>query len=38
MYSIIRAVKATVSYWNAVAKEIGISRMEQEIMASAFRY
>jgi serine/threonine-protein kinase HipA len=37
MDSIIREVKAAVSCWKVVAKEIGISRSEQEIMASAFR-
>jgi len=38
MDSIIREVKSSVSCWNVVAKEIGISRTEQEMMASAFRY
>jgi serine/threonine-protein kinase HipA len=38
MDSIIKEVKANVSYWNVVAKEIGISRIEQELMAPAFRY
>jgi serine/threonine-protein kinase HipA len=38
MDSIIREVKAAVSCWKVVAKEIGISRSEQEIMASAFRH
>jgi serine/threonine-protein kinase HipA len=38
MDSIIREVKAAVSYWSVVAKEIGISRSEQEMMASVFRH
>jgi len=38
MDSIIKEVKSVASYWNVVAKEIGISRTEQELMASAFRY
>jgi len=38
METIISDVKAAVSCWKEVAQEIGISRAEQEIMASAFRY
>jgi len=38
METIIRDVKAAVSCWKEVAQEIGISRVEQEIMATAFRY
>jgi serine/threonine-protein kinase HipA len=38
MDAIINDVKAAVSYWKNIAREINISRAEQEIMASAFRY
>ena len=36
--SIIREVKTAVSGWNDIAKEVGISRAEQELMRAAFRY
>lgn len=38
MDEIIAEVKAAVSHWKNIAREIGISRAEQEIMESAFRY
>lgn len=38
MNSIIEEVSASVRNWKSVAKEIGISRAEQELMNSAFRY
>jgi serine/threonine-protein kinase HipA len=38
MDSIIKEVKVAVSSWKVVAQNIGISRTEQEMMASAFRY
>lgn len=38
MDAIILEVKTAVSCWKVVAQDIGISRTEQEIMASAFRY
>ncbi|MDX9908411.1 MAG: type II toxin-antitoxin system HipA family toxin [Mariniphaga sp.] len=38
MDSIISDVKKIVSNWKAIAKDIGISKSEQEVMASAFRY
>lgn len=37
MDTIIHEVKTAVSNWRAIAMKIGISRTEQEIMASAFR-
>ncbi|MFZ4707614.1 MAG: type II toxin-antitoxin system HipA family toxin [Bacteroidales bacterium] len=38
METILMQVKTVVSGWRLVAHNIGISRSEQEIMASAFRY
>jgi serine/threonine-protein kinase HipA len=38
MNSIVDQVKATVKYWQTDAKDIGISRAEQEMMAGAFRW
>ncbi|MDZ4759349.1 MAG: HipA domain-containing protein [Bacteroidota bacterium] len=38
MDSVIKKVKTVISQWSKVAQEIGISRKEQEMMASAFRY
>lgn len=38
MNIILQEVKSSVSGWKAAAKDIGISRAEQEIMTSAFRY
>jgi serine/threonine-protein kinase HipA len=38
MNSIVTEVKNAVSCWKSSARDIGISRTEQEIMASAFRY
>jgi serine/threonine-protein kinase HipA len=38
MNSIVDQVKTTVKYWRTDAKEIGISRSEQEMMAGAFRW
>ena len=38
MNKIIAEVKAIVSNWKKIALKIGISRAEQEMMASAFRY
>ncbi|MHC1702366.1 MAG: type II toxin-antitoxin system HipA family toxin [Tenuifilaceae bacterium] len=38
METIILEVKTAISSWKVVAQDIGISRTEQEIMASAFRY
>ena len=38
MDSIIIEVKAAVSQWRIIAKQIGISLKEQELMAQAFRY
>ncbi len=38
METIITEVKTAVSCWKVVAQDIGISRAEQEVMASAFRY
>lgn len=38
MDSIIGEVKSAVSSWKSIAKTIGISRTEQEIMSSAFRF
>ena len=38
MDTIIHEVKAVVSSWEKIAQKIGISRQEQEMMASAFRY
>jgi serine/threonine-protein kinase HipA len=38
MDSIISDVRKIVSNWKAIAKDIGISKSEQEVMASAFRY
>jgi serine/threonine-protein kinase HipA len=37
METIIKEVLQSVSKWRIVAKEIGISRTEQEIMSSAFK-
>ena len=36
MNHITDEVTEAVKYWNAVAKQIGISRAERELMASAF--
>jgi serine/threonine-protein kinase HipA len=38
MNTIITEVKTAVSGWKNVAQEIGISRVEQELMSGAFRY
>ncbi|MFA9393078.1 MAG: type II toxin-antitoxin system HipA family toxin [Prolixibacteraceae bacterium] len=38
MDSIIAQVKTVVSNWSSMAQQIGISRNEQELMASAFRF
>jgi serine/threonine-protein kinase HipA len=38
MNTIIAEVKAAVGGWKNVAREIGISRAEQEIMSGAFQY
>jgi serine/threonine-protein kinase HipA len=38
MNTIITEVKTAVSGWKNVAQEIGISRIEQELMSGAFRY
>lgn len=38
MTLIIDDVKRAVSHWTEIAKDIGISRSEQEIMASAFKF
>ena len=38
MDTIIHEVKAVVSSWEKIAQRIGISRQDQEMMASAFRY
>ena len=38
MNNIIAEVKAAVSGWKNAAREIGISRAEQELMSGAFRY
>ncbi len=38
MESIITDVKNSVSNWKLIAQEIGITKSEQEIMSSAFRY
>jgi serine/threonine-protein kinase HipA len=35
--SILNEVKTAVSSWKIVAQELGISRTEQEVMASSFR-
>lgn len=38
MNTIIAEVKAAVSGWQSIAREMGISRAEQELMSGAFRY
>jgi serine/threonine-protein kinase HipA len=38
MNTIITEVKMAVSGWENIAREIGISRAEQELMRAAFRY
>ncbi|MDP2236577.1 MAG: HipA domain-containing protein [Bacteroidales bacterium] len=38
MESIIIDVKNSISNWKLIAQEIGITKSEQEIMSSAFRY
>ena len=38
MNTIITEVKTAVSDWKNIAREIGISRAEQELMSGAFRY
>ena len=38
MENILATVKEAVSNWTKIAKKIGISRKEQEIMSAAFRY
>ncbi|CAN5619350.1 HipA domain-containing protein [soil metagenome] len=38
MNTIIKEVNIVVSCWKKVAREIGISRAEQELMSPAFRY
>jgi serine/threonine-protein kinase HipA len=38
MNTIITEVKMAVSGWGNIAREIGISRAEQELMRAAFRY
>jgi serine/threonine-protein kinase HipA len=38
MNTIITEVKTAVSGWKNVAQEIGILRVEQELMSGAFRY
>jgi serine/threonine-protein kinase HipA len=38
MNAIISQIKTVVSGWEKIAREIGISRMEQEWMSAAFRY
>lgn len=38
MNTIITEIKTAVSGWKNVAQEIGISRVEQELMSGAFRY
>lgn len=37
MNLIIGEVKKSVAQWNSIAKAIGISRAEQELMSLAFR-
>lgn len=38
MNTIVTEIKSCVSGWKNVAREIGISRAEQELMSGAFRY
>ncbi len=38
MNIILAEVKAAVGGWKNVARDIGISRAEQELMSGAFRY
>jgi len=38
MNTIITEIKTAVRGWKNVAQEIGISRVEQELMSGAFRY
>jgi serine/threonine-protein kinase HipA len=38
MNTIITEVKTAVSSWKNIAREMGISRAEQELMSAAFRY
>lgn len=38
MNEILNEVKKSVSSWSKIADEIGISKVEQELMAAAFRY
>ena len=38
MEEILNEVKKSVSSWLQTAKEIGISRHEQELISGAFRY
>jgi len=38
MDQIIDEVTSVVKNWQDIAKQIGISRAEQELMASAFKY
>ena len=38
MDDIITEVQKAVSCWKKIAKDIGISRNDQELMASAFKY
>ena len=38
MDDIIIEVQKAVSCWKKIAKDIGISRNDQELMASAFKY
>jgi serine/threonine-protein kinase HipA len=38
MTQIINEVKKSVAQWQTIASEIGISRVEQELMALAFKY
>lgn len=38
MNQIITEVTTVVKNWKSVAKQIGISRSEQDLMASAFNY
>ena len=38
MEEILNEVKKSVSAWSRVAKKIGVSKKEQEMMSGAFRH
>ena len=38
MDTILKKVKTAVNGWKKIAKEIGISKAEQELMGAAFRF